>query len=1206
MVLRVLQINLQHKKLASANLVRKLQAGNYDVVLIQEPWVVKGRVAGLANSLGKVLYSTNCTSESPPRTCLIINRRLKFLLLSEYCTRDLVAVRMKVACGELIVGSAYFPFDSTHPPPTEEADRLIQHASGMHQNFLLGVDANAHHIAWGSTDCNNRGEYLLEYIARHNLITLNEGNKPTFITATRREVLDITLSTVHVANFVNKWNVLEEPSLADHQFISFEIKFEHTVIPEIYRDPNRTDWEGYRESLKQMILPLSYPTSIEDLDEAAEDLQQIITDAYESHCPTRCKKSTRKTPWWNNDLMKMKSDIRKQFKQALRHNCWDSYHRMLTDYSKAIRKAKRASWRNKCSVVESTAVAARLRKTLEAPHSNPIGTIENPDGSYTTTAKETIERLIIFHFPDSVDSSTPDPTSQPRRTRRCDWNCAKAVVTPHSVRWAIGSFQPKKAPGPDRIFPRLLQEGLEILEPILTTIFTASVAMGYVPKAWVTANVVFLPKPGRASYAQAGAYRPICLHSFLLKSLEKILDKAIRKTLKVNSVLHANQFAYRPGMSTETALHVLVEKLEHALECKEIALCTFLDITGAFNNTSYDSMNRALSEAGVEPTICRWVAYMLQSRRVQTTLLDQTVEVRATRGCAQGGVLSPLLWNLVANKLLKILNGAGIYTQGYADDIVIVIAGKFMSTLTELMQRALKTVELWCLDENLTVNPSKTTIVPFTRKHGVLKERPPKLFGLDLVWSSEAKYLGVIIDRTLTWNAHIESKVNQSKSCMFACRRVIGKTWGLSPKITFWLFTAVIRPLISYAAVVWWPKVNQATVKTRLDSVQRMACIAITGAMSTTPTDALNVLLDLPALSAHIIGQARMCSLRLEQTGHWRHLQRGHSRISTVIVEEKMLMPSDYMVPEVDFNRPFHSVIPSREGWTEERLGIESGDTVWYTDGSKTTCGTGAGIYRCNPERAISIGLGKHCTVFQAEVCAIAECALENVNDQGEGVIYILTDSQAAVKALESYRTTSKMVRDCKQNLLRLAKGNQVTIAWCPGHSGHAGNEKADELARHGAETPLMGPEPACSISIGSVRTEVGRWLHKEQTKAWQAMPEHRSLKKLRILPSRKHTSHLLNLSRKEARRVVGLLTGHCALRHHLHRITVYQGSQLCRWCDMEDETADHVLLECEALARRRLQSLGLPGEELENIRKNPIGSIRKFIQEVKGLADIL
>jgi hypothetical protein len=55
------------------------------------------------------------------------------------------------------------------------------------------------------------------------------------------------------------------------------------------------------------------------------------------------------------------------------------------------------------------------------------------------------------------------------------------------------------------------------------------------------------------------------------------------------------------------------------------------------------------------------------------------------RGCPQGGVLSPLLWNMVINSLLGRLNNESLWAQGLADEIAIVFHGKFLSTVCELM-----------------------------------------------------------------------------------------------------------------------------------------------------------------------------------------------------------------------------------------------------------------------------------------------------------------------------------------------------------------------------------------------------------------------------------------------------------------------------------------------------------------------------------------
>ena len=72
-----------------------------------------------------------------------------------------------------------------------------------------------------------------------------------------------------------------------------------------------------------------------------------------------------------------------------------------------------------------------------------------------------------------------------------------------------------------------------------------------------------------------------------------------------------------------------------------------------------------------------------------------------------------------------------------------------------------------------------------------------------------------------------------------------------------------------------------------------------------------------------------------------------------------------------------------------------------------------------------------------------------------------------------------------------------------------------------------------------------------------------------------------------------------CHLRHHLHRIGVYKGCRTCTWCELVNETAEHILLECEALGRHRLTALGPPGKEQENITANPVETILNFIRLV-------
>jgi len=86
-------------------------------------------------------------------------------------------------------------------------------------------------------------------------------------------------------------------------------------------------------------------------------------------------------------------------------------------------------------------------------------------------------------------------------------------------------------------------------------------------------------------------------------------------------------------------------------------------------------------------------------------------------------------------------------------------------------------------------------------------------------------------------------------------------------------------------------------------------------------------------------------------------------------------------------------------------------ELVWFTDGSRTAKGTGAGVYGQYVNRRLSIPLGKHATVFQVEVYAILACAQETeAQDRQEKYARISSDSQVALKALQAAKTTSPLV----------------------------------------------------------------------------------------------------------------------------------------------------------------------------------------------------
>ncbi|KAJ8910272.1 hypothetical protein NQ315_003339 [Exocentrus adspersus] len=190
-----------------------------------------------------------------------------------------------------------------------------------------------------------------------------------------------------------------------------------------------------------------------------------------------------------------------------------------------------------------------------------------------------------------------------------------------------------------------------------------------------------------------------------------------------------------------------------------------------------------------------------------------------------------------------------------------------------------------------------------------------------------------------------------------------------------------------------------------------------------------------------------------------------HNRMLEGIESHSVLgMVSDGLPVRINLNLPYNILLPGRDEWERSRTDLLWADSCWSW--SKTPDGAGAGVYSCRPRVEIADSLGQHATVFQVEIHAIELCGRElEKRGPNRRSIKIFSDSQAALKALGSYRCTSNAVWNCQQTLSRVGRTNRLTLVWIPGHVGLKGNEVADSLVRRGATLEFIGPEPVLGLS---------------------------------------------------------------------------------------------------------------------------------------------
>ena len=73
-----------------------------------------------------------------------------------------------------------------------------------------------------------------------------------------------------------------------------------------------------------------------------------------------------------------------------------------------------------------------------------------------------------------------------------------------------------------------------------------------------------------------------------------------------------------------------------------------------------------------------------------------------------------------------------------------------------------------------------------------------ELFGEQITTVQQAKLLGVILDKKLTFNAHIDENAKKGRQRLGLLKLLSGSKWGCKPKTLIRLYKSYIRPVLEY------------------------------------------------------------------------------------------------------------------------------------------------------------------------------------------------------------------------------------------------------------------------------------------------------------------------------------------------------------------------------------------------------------------------
>ena len=844
--------------------------------------------------------------------------------------RRIVAARMKNQTGFTTMVAVYAPTEE-HPDDAdefyEELQKVVQKIPKRDVllllgdfNARLGVENDGYEKVMGTSALdekrNKNGERLLEFCQLNGLFIQGtrfphkDIHKATWISPVDKKghQIDHIITNSRWRSCVEDVKVIRGADIdSDHRLVVADLKLHWS------RAPKREKADPWRFRMMNPIQKQQYQKTVEEglqKKEAAgtsiEEKWVRIRDVVKESMREAAKKVERapRKEWLSPETMEVVEKKRKAFLEMQRaDNLGDAgekeekrkkYMERNVEVKKAVRKDKKKWFEETAEKMEAAAKVGNSRslfeevKKLTGQKRAEITKIQDKDKVVHTKQTEIVE-IFSTYFDKLLNVKNQikdDLVKKIKEQKHQDpaFNELGKTPTAEEVEKAIKKLKPRKAAGEDGIIGEALAWGGEKLHEEVTKLIQEIWEKEEVPEEWGGGMLVPIFKAGNK--ADADNYRGIALLNITGKVFTRILNGRLMAVAE--KILLEQQSGFRKGRGTTDQIFCVRQMIEKHIEHQDPLYMAFIDLKKAYDSVSRSLLMSILRAEGLPEKLVVLIEKLYARTSLKIRLKQEVGRgVDISTGVRQGCVISPVLFNLFLNFILKLirpqleergvklcyrigdslfkLDADGLlemneWAFAYADDLVLLSENK------EKLHESLKIFDEAVTEAGMEMSVAKTKVMQTGKGAGrddISLDLGPRGTVKEV---NEFKYLGSLITNDGSMTREISERIAKAGGVFQRMRKNVFAVRAMSKSVKMRVYAASVLAVLLYGSETW--NCTAADIK-RLESFHNRCLRCMFGISKLTHFTNF----DLRKLTGQQTIQSKMMTNRLRWLGHVMRMQ---------------------------------------------------------------------------------------------------------------------------------------------------------------------------------------------------------------------------------------------------------------------------------------------------------------------------------------------